>query len=55
MLRANFGIYFSTLQVEEACLDEDDPAGAIDILKSGHAERAARAESEVLKTEGLEP
>jgi cobalt-zinc-cadmium efflux system protein len=40
MLRAKFGMYFSTLQVEEACLDEDDPAKAIDVTRAGHSPAA---------------
>jgi cobalt-zinc-cadmium efflux system protein len=54
LLRANFGIYFSTLQVEEACLDEEDPAGAIDFVQAEHAS-VTRAKSEVLKQESSEP
>jgi hypothetical protein len=30
-------MYFSTLQVEEACLDEDDLANAIDVTRAGHS------------------
>ena len=37
MLRRKFGMYFSTLQVEEACLDEDDLANAIDVTRAGHS------------------
>lgn len=53
MLRANFGIYFSTLQVEEACLDEEDPAGSIDIIHPEHAPRA-QEKSKLLKQESSE-
>ena len=34
MLRAKFGMYFSTLQVEEACLEDEDPAKAIDVIRT---------------------
>ena len=36
MLRAKFGMYFSTLQVEDASLDEDS-AKAIDVTRAGHS------------------
>ena len=39
MLRAKFGMYFSTLQVEDACLDEDS-AKAIDVTRAGHSSAA---------------
>jgi len=39
MLRAKFGMYFSTLQVEDACLDED-PAKAIDVTRAGRSPAA---------------
>ena len=55
ILRAKFGIYFSTLQVEEACLDEEDPAGAIDIIHAGHAPRASHANTKVSKQESSQP
>ena len=38
MLRAKFGMYFSTLQVEDACLDES--AKAIDVTRAGHSSAA---------------
>ena len=42
-LREHFGIYFSTLQIEEACLARDEPA-AIDITKDLElADRDSRA------------
>ena len=39
MHRAKFGMYFSTLQVEDACLDEDS-AKAIDVTRAGHSSAA---------------
>ena len=45
MLRAKFGMYFSTLQVEDACLDEDS-ARAIDVTRAGHS-AAAHASGKV--------
>jgi len=50
MLRAKFGMYFSTLQIEEACRDEEDPAKAIDVTRAGHSP-AARASGKVLEQE----
>ena len=49
MLRAKFGMYFSTLQVEDACLDEDS-AKAIDVTRAGHSP-AAHASGKVLEQE----
>jgi cobalt-zinc-cadmium efflux system protein len=40
MLRGKFGMYFSTLQVEDACLDEEDPAKAIDVTRADHSPAA---------------
>ena len=47
MLRAKFGMYFSTLQVEEACLDEAS-AKAIDVTRAGDSP-AAYASGKALK------
>lgn len=38
LLRSNFGMYFSTLQVEEGCLDEA-PAAEIDVLRGQEARK----------------
>jgi len=43
LLRSRFGIYFSTLQVEENCLESEDIAKAIDITHPGHT-RASGAD-----------
>ena len=37
MLKAKFGMYFSTLQVEDACLDQD-AATAIDVTRAEHSD-----------------
>lgn len=34
LLRERFNIYFSTLQIEEYCLDGEDSAAEIDIMQS---------------------
>jgi hypothetical protein len=46
-------MYFSTLQVEEACLDEEDPAKAIDVTRAGRS-TAAHASGKALKQESLD-
>ena len=52
MLRAKFGMYFSTLQVEDACLDED-AAKAIDVIRAGHSP-AAHMSGKALKQESTD-
>lgn len=52
MLRAKFGMYFSTLQVEDACLDED-AAKAIDVTRAGHSP-AAHMSGKALKQESTD-
>jgi cobalt-zinc-cadmium efflux system protein len=50
MLRAKFGMYFSTLQIEEACLDQEDPARAIDVTRARYS-AAADASGQVIEQE----
>jgi cobalt-zinc-cadmium efflux system protein len=53
VLRAKFGIYFSTLQVEDGCLDEEDRAKAIDVTRADHSS-AAHASAKVSKRESTD-
>lgn len=46
LLRDRFGVYFSTTQIEEYCLDSEDPAAAIDVLQGTGPDKHRRSNSD---------